>query len=368
MTFDILNFASVNRRVLIWTSVFALAWAIWAKGIFSLFFITFILSFTFNPIINWLARRTGWPRKLWVAIVYLVFIAVITLLLSHVVPKLGSESRTFFRGLPAALAKIDTLLLDTARQHPALEKGVQGMRKWLTLEQFTGMDTERIFAFTVASLNEITNSVSYFLIGTLFSFLFQLDLPRMNAKMRNLRETRLRAVFDEVEDKIGQFATVVGVAFRAQIVIALANTALTTIGMLVLAIKPVALLASLVFAAGLIPVLGTFISSVPIILLAFNGGGFTRAFFALGMILFVHLFENYVVNPRIFSHIFKIRPVFVLIILYVGYSFFGLWGVVLGVPVSAFVFKHLICPPDWLGTAPTLHHHKDTGTDATQTA
>ncbi|WP_319530698.1 AI-2E family transporter [uncultured Cohaesibacter sp.] len=87
------------------------------------------------------------------------------------------------------------------------------------------------------------------------------------------------------------------------------------------------------------------ISTLPIMLLAFNSGGVERMLWAVGMVCVVHLFETYVFNPRIFSAVFKISPVVTLIILFVAHHLAGLWGMILGVPVSVFIYRQLImCP------------------------
>ena len=96
------------------------------------------------------------------------------------------------------------------------------------------------------------------------------------------------------------------------------------------------------FFCGLIPVLGVFISSVPIFLLSFNKGGFPLSAAALVMIIIIHSIEAYILNPRIFSAIFKINPVLTLIILYIGHRLFGVWGVLLGVPISVYIYRYAI--------------------------
>ena len=98
----------------------------------------------------------------------------------------------------------------------------------------------------------------------------------------------------------------------------------------------------------MIPVLGTFISSAPIVLVAVNTTGPGHALWAIAMILVVHTVETYVLNPRIMAAMFKISPVVTLMILYVGHKLFGLWGMVLGVPVSVFIFRHVILGTDGL--------------------
>ena len=49
---------------------------------------------------------------------------------------------------------------------------------------------------------------------------------------------------------------------------------------------------------------------------------------------------------------FKISPVITLMILYVGHRFLGLWGMILGVPISVFVFRHVILGTDESNGAP----------------
>jgi predicted PurR-regulated permease PerM len=86
-------------------------------------------------------------------------------------------------------------------------------------------------------------------------------------------------------------------------------------------------------------VLGVFISSVPIILIAFNNYGLSHALIALGMIVVVHLLEAYVFNPRIYAARFHLNPVIVLIILLVAHELFGVWGMLLGIPVTHYVLN-----------------------------
>ncbi len=197
----------------------------------------------------------------------------------------------------------------------------------------------------VGLLNHLSKMLTYFLLATLFSFLILLDLPRLKAGVLALRETRFKDVYDETAESVAQFAMVVGYSFQAQIIIAVMNTLLTASGLMILKIQPIALLSTLVFLAGLIPVWGTFISSVPILLLAFNIGGIGLAGKAVIIIVLVHTAEAYILNPRIVSAVLKINPLLSLIILYVGHSLFGLWGVLLGVPVSVYVYRYIIMKP-----------------------
>ncbi|MEF3696135.1 AI-2E family transporter [Desulfolutivibrio sp.] len=342
MSFDIAQFIRTNKMIFIWVLFFALVYVARSYGLFGLLFITFILCFTFNNVIHWLCSRTRAPRVAWTIAVYLIFLAVIVTILSFVLPKLVFETRSFVQKLPEMMEKLSQFLDRTAVQSPDMAVPVVRIKKFLSVENITGTNLEGLFNVVVGWFNQVTSYVSYFLLGTLFSFLILLDFPALRRQTAALRHSRLKDFYEIMAESVAKFALTVGTAFQAQMLIALANTMLTAVGLWVLGIHPIVLLCTMVFFCGLIPVLGVFISSAPILLVAFNSGGPMLVFWALVMVVLVHLFEAYVLNPRIISVVFKISPLLILIIVYLGHVFFGLWGMLLGVPVSVFIYRHFI--------------------------
>jgi predicted PurR-regulated permease PerM len=106
-------------------------------------------------------------------------------------------------------------------------------------------------------------------------------------------------------------------------------------------------LSAIVFLCSFIPVAGVFISSTPICLLALQevDGGFGLMLMTIAMILIVHAVETYILNPRIYGHHMRMNPVLVLIVLTIGGKLFGVWGLVLGIPIVNYVFRHAIRYP-----------------------
>jgi predicted PurR-regulated permease PerM len=340
MSFDLAHFTDTNKRYLIWAAFFLLLYLV--RALFGLLFLTFILCFIFNNLIRWLRSKTRMPRRVGTVAVYLVFLVAIAALLSLVGPRVGVETTFFIRQLPETIDTLHAQLDRAAGAQPNLAPMVASVKETLSIKTLSGMNREALLSFAVRTLNQLTHYLSFFLLGTLFSFLILFDFPNLRQKTLALRRTRFRAIYEETSDSVARFALVVGEAFQAQILIACVNTALTALGLWGLHIHPVALLSSIVFFCGLIPVLGTFISSTPILLLAFNQGGAGRALEALVMIIVIHTIETYVLNPRIVSAVLKINPVLTLIILYLGYSLFGFWGVLLGVPITVYIYRFVI--------------------------
>jgi len=340
MNFDLQNFVATNKRVFIWTVFFLLLYLV--RRLFGLVFLTFILCFIFNNLIERLSRWTRLPRRLWTVIIYAVFLAVVITTLSSIGPKVVNESTAFLKQVPQTLEKLRESLGQITAQQPQLEPLTERIQQSLTLENLLGTSQDKLLEISLTSLNRLTHYFSWFLLGVLFSFLILFDYPRLKAAVLALSRSRMKEVYEETAASVIRFALVVGANFQAQIMIACVNTILTAIGLWILNIKPLILLSTMVFFAGLIPVLGTFISSVPILLVAINSGGPVLMFWALTMIVFVHTVEAYILNPNIISAVMKINPVLTLIILYIGHTLFGLWGVLLGVPVSVYIYRYII--------------------------
>jgi predicted PurR-regulated permease PerM len=135
-----------------------------------------------------------------------------------------------------------------------------------------------------------------------------------------------------------------GRAFQAQTLIALCNTVLTYLGLSFLGVESRYFLSVIVFFCSFIPVLGVFLSTIPmsIVALVQHQGGFGIMLEVILMVTIVHLVEAYLLNPLIMGEHFKMNPIVVIIILLVSEHFFGVWGLLLGVPVCYYLFYYAI--------------------------
>lgn len=183
---------------------------------------------------------------------------------------------------------------------------------------------------------------SSFLMSLLFSFLIVLDLKKITHGVQGLKNTKIGFIYDEVADNIAGFGRVLGRALEAQLFIAVCNTILTAIGIWILGLDNLLVLSTIVFFCSFIPVVGTFISSTPIALIALQSGGVSTMLIAIVMIMVVHALETYVLNPQIYGHHMHMNPVLVLIVLTIGGKLFGIWGLILGIPIVNYVFRHAI--------------------------
>lgn len=337
MSFSIARFARTNKVFLIWTAFAALMYLF--RDMFGLVFITYIMCFITSGLTHKLHRSSArLRRRFTVVVIYLLLLAAISCFIFFVMPRLFSEAKNFTDQLPKTLTTINVWLDENLAENASLASVAERLKGILTPDQLILQG----WSMGVRALERGVHYASWFFLGLLFSFLIMLDLPRLTRGVRALRFTRLSAVYEETADSVMLFAKVVGENFRAQIMISSVNTILTFIGLHILGVGGTVLLCTVVFICGLIPVLGVFISSVPIVLMAVNSGGINLGIWAAAMIVIIHLIEAYILNPRIVSAVMRINPVMTLIILYIAHSLIGMWGMLLGVPISVYIYRQLV--------------------------
>ena len=121
---------------------------------------------------------------------------------------------------------------------------------------------------------------------------------------------------------------------RGQVTICVVNGALTFLGLLLFGVKFAFLLATVATVFSLIPIFGTILSSVPIVLIAL-ADGVQKGFAILLWIIGIHALEAYFLNPKIMGSAARIHPVIVAFSLIAGEQTFGLVGALFAVPVAA---------------------------------
>jgi len=177
-------------------------------------------------------------------------------------------------------------------------------------------------------------------VGTalLLTVLISFDMVGLKQGALRLRQSRLAGLYAKVVPNLVAVARLIGRSFAAQGLIAVFNTLLTLALMWLLGLGNELLLGSLVFVASFIPVLGVILSAIPIGAQALlqPDGSLTLALYALLGIGVIHLIESMVLSPRIVGRILHLHPVLVLAVLVVGEHLFGIWGLLLGVPIAVF--------------------------------
>ncbi|MCL5270275.1 MAG: AI-2E family transporter [bacterium] len=374
MAFSLDQFYRLNRRALIWIILLGLLYLL--RDFFGLIFLTFVLAFFAAPLAAFGQRYLRMTRRISIIVVYGLFLMGIVLFATFVTPRVLGEADVLRGNLGQIEAKLLDLKKNLVAQYPSLDPLIMGyLRAGLPRASVKEgrmaadtavpgsdagpLDDEQLIRIYMnqqaGQLREHLPTLARMLwqgsvtmmLALLFSFLISLDTIRLGQEVQSLRASRLRDFYEQTAQPVVRFAYVVGRALQAQAVIAIVNTALTLAGLLVLGIPSIAMLALIVFICSFIPVLGVFISTLPILLVALNAGGLGKAVAVVVLVILVHLIEAYLLNPLIYGKHLKLNPVVVLMILFVGHHAFGVWGMLLGVPVAYYFIHDVFGVPVW---------------------
>ena len=357
-------------------------WMIWLaflvtlillRHLFPVIFLTFVLTYIANTLVKLMTRRWN-RRRLNVVVVFVLFLAMLIGAGVLVVPKMFSEVRqlavfsiardaaakpqTATTTPPAGTQPRDgeTAIDRQARRYvdsilirligPATFQSFERSEAYEGLMQRVDAAITGFLPRVTAAVREFVNSslaiFVQFLLSIVLSFLILWDLPSLERGVQALANGRTSDVYAEIAPGITAFGVMLGRAFEAQTLIAVVNAVLTSIGFLILGIPSIALLATIVFFCSYVPVVGVMLSTIPAALFAFKTGGITLVLWLIVMVLVVHAVEAYMLNPIIYGRHMKMHPVAILAILMVGEHLFGIWGLLLGVPVAAFVWSYVI--------------------------
>ncbi len=185
-----------------------------------------------------------------------------------------------------------------------------------------------------------TMGVTLFL-SMILSFFFLIEKRSMTRFSKLFLESTYSWFFEDLYFFGKKFVMTFGVVIEAQFFIAVVNTVLTTIVLAFMHLPQLAVLALMVFILSLIPVAGVIISFVPLSLIGYSVGGLQDVFYLVITILVVHMLEAYVLNPKFMSSRTNLPIFYTFVVLLIGEHFFGVWGLICGVPVFTFMLDIL---------------------------
>jgi predicted PurR-regulated permease PerM len=318
-----------------------------------LFFITFLFAYLFLEAGSWLVgmihawwlhtRRNRASElalrynntNIVVTILYILFIAVLIFLFVTIIPQIIREMWQFVNGAPRIASQIQNFAND-------LENTLQ-MNLWLNEIVGDIINSQNLEIIGQTMLGYLKNTgiiLTKFIIGLILSYIFVMERKQIIGFLSQIKQGNFLFFYEEYALLSQKITGGFGAIIRAQSLIAMTNAVLTSIGLLLISfihggnVFPyIFTLSLIVLVFWFIPVFGTFISGVPILIIAYGYGWTISVLLCTLMIAVVHAIEAYYLNPRIVSSYVHI-PVFVtFIILLLSEHFFGLIGLLIGVPL-----------------------------------
>lgn len=298
----------------------------------------FGIAYLLDPAVSWLERK-GWRRSLGVIALTLVLVLVITAFFLYLVPAMGEEIRRMGNRLPEYGERL------RAQVEPLLER-VQARYP----EQFVEMrdraietareNLPRLAGSAGRWLSNVFDSVRGFILFLLnlifvpvFAFYLLVDFPKVKRGMTELVPVPYREVVvarvREVDEAVASF-------LRGQLTIALILAFINSVGLVLIGV-PLGLVIGIVAGfANMIPYMSLVVGLLPAVLLCWaEHGSWVRVLLVVAVFSGGQLLEGTFLSPRILGRSVNLHPVWVLLAIIIGGSFFGIFGMLIAVPAAA---------------------------------
>jgi predicted PurR-regulated permease PerM len=317
---------SAWKRIVIFSILIFILYLV--RSILNIILLTFIFSFLMNGLVDFISKRIRVNRKL---VVLLLYAAVVSILVYGVV-----------KYLPVVINEISQLIKQLTEFYSKPKDNIVFNYIIEQLKQYE-ITTYLNFGMTylIKYFSDISSVGLQILLALILSLFFLLEKERIISFTNRFKYSKISPFYDELEYFGKKFARTFGKVIEAQFVIATINMTITVAGLWIMEFPQLFGLGILIFFLGLIPVAGVIISLFPLCFIAYSIGGVMKVVYVLIMIAVVHALEAYVLNPKLMSSKTNLPVFYTFIVLLFSEHFFGVWGLILGIPVFVFILDVL---------------------------
>lgn len=338
------------------TLILSLLWLVAAGALFQFrevllpFGLAVLIAFVIEPVVSWAADpargRLRLPRFGAILIIYTFAFLVTFAFVRSVLPQLGREIARLGSEGAELVAQLELILVASFDKFEAF-----------AIENHVPIDRQELEAFVrqnIATLSEAASAnagqifvfgrrVVVTLIQVIFgSFLVLMVTAFLSADARRIENFALSLVppdyLRSYKDVLGGITRGLGGVVRGQILICLTNGFFTFIGLWLLEVRFPFVLALVATVFSLIPIFGSILSTVPIVLVALTDS-VAKGLFSLLWIIGIHIIEANVLNPKIMGDAARIHPVLVVFALIAGERTSGLIGALFAVPIATVIIE-----------------------------
>ena len=297
----------------------------------------FIISLIFAYLLIGLTKnliKYGLTELVSLIISYVIFLLSSIGFLIWLIPLIFQQTQAFFIEVPVWLNNFRSFI----------ENFVQSNQELVSSDQISSFFTEFIGRLSSISQGVLDASISgiqdtlvfsiYLIMIPVLVFFFLFDKERIVRGFLMLlpkKRAMLSEVWIEMDDQLSNYVWGKGVE-----ILIVGFAAAVIFGMM--GLNYTALLSIIVGVSVLIPYVGAFLATIPVVIVAFLqfGIGFDL-YMIVGLYLLLQALDGYLLVPILFSDAVKLHPVVIMLAVFVFGGIFGFWGAFFSIPLATFI-------------------------------
>ncbi|HIW71187.1 MAG TPA: AI-2E family transporter [Candidatus Levilactobacillus faecigallinarum] len=311
------------RRFTVLALIIVILWLV--RSEMNMILLTFIFTFMVLKVVKFVRRHVKIPSQLVVIAIYVLVLGGLYWAVTAYLPQIVTSSVHGIEKLYRFYQNPDN---DTSQ-----------VAKWVTNYISTSDLIGQVQNSAKVVLNYLSTIGSFgvtLFMSMILSFFFTIEDKQMAAFSKHFLTSTYGWFFEDIKFFADKFVNTFGVVLEAQLFIALCNTVITTIVLAIMKMPQLPTLAIMIFVLSLIPVAGVIVSIIPLAILGYSVGGYRYVIYILLMIVIVHTLEAYVLNPKFMSSRTELPIFYTFVVLLAGEQLFGVWGLIVGVPIFTF--------------------------------
>jgi len=279
-------------------------------------------------------ERVGCSRTCAAMIVMTLFVGILLLLAFVVAPVAWQQGIYLIRDMPGMLSKLSDFAATLPKRYPALvDAGIIDAMAENMRSRMMSMG-DQVVKFSLASLVGLLTLAIYLVLVPLMVFFLVKDKEQMqNAVRRVLPRNRTLAgqVWVEMNQQITNY-------IRGKVLEMVVVGVATYIGFIFFGLNYSLLLAVLVGISVLIPYIGAFVATIPVIFVAlfqFCAGPEFWTLFAVYLV--IQALDSNLLVPFLFSEAVNLHPLVIILSVVIFGGLWGFWGVFFAIPLATLI-------------------------------
>ncbi len=325
------------RRFISLVLIFLFLYAM--KSMISLMLLTFIFTYLIISVskflIHILEDKIKINYKLMILTVSLLVTAILFIIVIDFLPLVIHEFQQVIRQI--------THIYTTPQKNEVINFLINFFREKLDKIYGTIFSSEGI-NYIILYISNIGKIAINILVALILSIFLLLEKQKVMEFTSKFEQSKIGGICTEIGFFGTKFISSFGKVIEVQILIATINGILSAIGLSIIGFPHLLGFGMMVMLLGLIPVAGVIISLVPLSIVAFNNGGLVQVIYILVMIVLLHAFEAYILNPKLMSSKTKLPIFYTLSILLISEHIGGVVGLIIGIPIFMFILDIIEMP------------------------
>ncbi|MFL5733814.1 MAG: AI-2E family transporter [Chloroflexia bacterium] len=346
---DRIYLSSRARATIIWITVAVTLVFLWqVHEILTPFIWAIVTAYVLNPVVVFLARKTGMPRRIWAILFYALLLALLLWGLGTLLPLLSQQFALFLRDLPGHVREAGKFgrelgLLDKSVGNNVID--ILGTQINLNAsdaeisKQLSALVSQQLGRSAIPALARGFEGVLRLLVYLVSTFFLLLEMDRIGDGIARLTPHAGR---EELGPWVRRINHVLGAYIRGQffLVVLMSVTSYTALSILDVRYAP--LLAIFTGLVETMPFIGPYIAGGAAVLVALTQGtapfGWSPMALALAVALtytILRQLEDNLVMPFLIGRLVHLHPLVIIFSVLSGAALAGILGLLLAVPMAA---------------------------------